>query len=107
MNKKEKLCGQLVEQNQGIAETTYHRLIWGWLRLFLAMLQISLSVAGITALLIIGFRPLTWALVAGASFATLSSLSFTVVDLTSKELGIRSRTSSKNRSALSQPTPAE
>ena len=74
MKRMKRQFDEVVEQNHGLAKTTYHRLIWGWLRLFLGMLQISLSVAGITALFKIGFRPLTWAFVAGATIATISSL---------------------------------
>lgn len=48
--------------------------MWGWLRLILGLLQISFSAAGATALLTIGFRPLTWVFTAGATATTITSL---------------------------------
>ncbi len=58
----------------GLTEEASHLLIWGWLRLFLGLLQISFSVGTITALFKIGLRPITWVFVTGAAIATISNL---------------------------------
>jgi hypothetical protein len=54
-------------------EVTSHKLIWGYLRLFLGWLQMSLAAAGFGALLIVGNHPVTWAFVIGAVIATIVS----------------------------------
>ncbi len=51
-----------------------HRLVWGWLRLLLGWTQMALAAAALVALFTVGFRPVTWALAAGATVATVISL---------------------------------
>lgn len=48
-------------------------LIWGWLRWFLGIAQMSLSMAGALVLVAEGMRPLTWILCAGATAAAVIS----------------------------------
>ena len=52
---------------------TRHKLVWGWLRLLLGWMQMSLAAAGLVALLTVGFHPVTWAFVVGATVATIVS----------------------------------
>lgn len=54
-------------------DVTGHRLIWGWLRLFLSWLQMSLVAVSVSALLTIGLRLITYILVAVATAATFAS----------------------------------
>lgn len=54
-------------------DATRHKLIWGWLRLFLGWLQMSLAAAGLGALFTFGLHPVTWFFVIGASAATIAS----------------------------------
>lgn len=54
-------------------ETTRHKLIWGWLRLFLGDAQVSLAATGVVTLLTIGLHPVTWAFAMAATTATLIS----------------------------------
>jgi hypothetical protein len=57
-----------------VKSETRHKLIWGWLRLFLGFLQMSLVAMSVGALLTIGIHPLTWTFVIGATLATVASL---------------------------------
>ena len=50
-----------------------NKLIEGWLRLFLGILQMMLATAAITLLLTMGLVPITCALVGGATAATIIS----------------------------------
>lgn len=52
---------------------TRHTLIWGWLRVFLGIMQTSLAAAGVFMLLTVGTRPVTLIVVGGALTATLMS----------------------------------
>ena len=52
---------------------TQHKMIWGWLRLFLACAQMSLAAAGFALLLTIGLTWVTYAVVIGATAATVLS----------------------------------
>jgi hypothetical protein len=52
---------------------TRHKLIWGWLRLLLGLAQMFLTVAAAVVLFTIGLHPLTWALIVGATSATIVS----------------------------------
>jgi hypothetical protein len=54
-------------------EATRHKLIWGWLRLFLGFAQMSLVAAGVGALLTVGLHWITFVFVIAATAATLSS----------------------------------
>ena len=51
-----------------------HKLIWGWLRLLLAFLQISFVGASVGALLAVGLRPVTYVFLGLATTATGISL---------------------------------
>jgi uncharacterized membrane protein YfcA len=53
---------------------TRHKLIWGWLRLMLAFLQISFVGASVGALLAVGLRPVTFVFLGLATAATAISL---------------------------------
>lgn len=56
-------------------ETTHHVLVWGWLRLFLAMVQITCAPLGMIALLGLGVGHwLTWTFLTAATTATVTSL---------------------------------
>jgi hypothetical protein len=48
-------------------------LLWGWFRLAFGVLQMTLALASVVALLTVGLRPMTWGLVASATAATLLS----------------------------------
>lgn len=50
-----------------------HKIVRGWLRLFLGWLQMSLAAAGLGALVTIGLHPVTWFFVIGATAATIAS----------------------------------
>lgn len=50
-----------------------HKLIWGWLRLFLGFLQVFLATATVISLLTLGEHRLTWALAASALLAVVIS----------------------------------
>ncbi len=52
---------------------TQHTLIWGWLRLFLGMTQITFSTAAVVILLTIGLRPIVIIVVASGLIATIIS----------------------------------
>lgn len=54
-------------------QDTRHKLVWGWLRLLLGWLQMSLAAAGFGALLVLGHHPLTWALAIAALVAVVIS----------------------------------
>jgi hypothetical protein len=54
-------------------EQTWHIFVWGWLRLFLGFVQVSLSAASFALLLTIGLHPLTWVFFAVATGATITS----------------------------------
>lgn len=54
-------------------EASRHKLIWGWLRLFLGWLQMSLAGTGILLLIAIGLRPLTLIIFAATILATITS----------------------------------
>ncbi|HWO01276.1 MAG TPA: hypothetical protein VNS63_18595 [Blastocatellia bacterium] len=51
-----------------------HKLIWGWLRLFLAFLQMSFVAATIGALLAVGPEPVTLVFLGIATASTVISL---------------------------------
>ena len=53
--------------------TTHHKFIWGWLRLFLGFVQMTLASFSIGALLVLGLHPLTIALVIGTTAVTFIS----------------------------------
>ncbi len=50
-----------------------HKLIWGWLRLFLGFAQMSLAALSFGVLIIAGLRPVTWILVVLTMLTTLLS----------------------------------
>ena len=50
-----------------------HKLTWGWLRLFLGWLQMSLAAVAVGALLTVGLHSVTYALVIAATATTLTS----------------------------------
>jgi hypothetical protein len=54
-------------------DETRHKIVWGWLRLFLGWLQMSLAAAGLGALITVGIHPVTWFFVIGATAATVVS----------------------------------
>lgn len=54
-------------------ERERHKFIWGWLRLLLGFLQMSLLAAARGALLMVGLHWLTWALIAGSAVTGLTS----------------------------------
>ena len=56
-----------------LSEATRNKLIWGWLRLFLGWLQMSLVAVSIGAMLAAGLQPVTYVLVVAATIATLTS----------------------------------
>jgi hypothetical protein len=56
-----------------VNETTRHKLVWGWLRLFLASAQISLAAIAACTLVVVGMNAVTWALVIAATTATVIS----------------------------------
>ena len=55
-------------------EKMKHKLIWGWLRLLLAGLQMSFVAATVGALLAVGQRPVTFVFLGLATAATAISL---------------------------------
>ncbi|HYV04370.1 MAG TPA: hypothetical protein VFB82_07285 [Blastocatellia bacterium] len=54
-------------------DTTKHKLVWGWLRLFLGFVQMSLVAASVGALIAFGLHSATLILVIGATATTLLS----------------------------------
>ena len=54
-------------------ETRRHRIIWGWLRLFLGFTQVSLAAIGVVALITLGLHPMTWTFGIAATTATIIS----------------------------------
>ena len=56
-----------------LSDETRHRLKWGWLRLFLAILQLSLAPMALGSLIMVGLRPVTWILIFGATMAMVVS----------------------------------
>jgi hypothetical protein len=52
---------------------TRRKLVWGWLRLLLGWLQMSLVAASVGALLTVGLHPITYVFVALATAAALTS----------------------------------
>ncbi len=56
-----------------VNEETWHKLIWGWLRLFLAFAQVSLAAGGLALLLTLGLHWITFAVVIGATAAMATS----------------------------------
>lgn len=54
-------------------DETRHKVIWGWLRLFLGWLQMSLVAASIGALLTVGLHPISYVLVAVATAVSITS----------------------------------
>lgn len=54
-------------------EATRHKLIWGWLRLFLGIAQMFFAAAGAFALLSIGLHPITYICLSIATIATITS----------------------------------
>lgn len=55
--------------------STRHKLIWGGLRFFLGLAQMWLAVAGLTLLVIVGLRAVTFVVVMAATVATIISRS--------------------------------
>lgn len=60
-------------QASTVDDITRYKLIWGWLRLFLGWLQMSLAAASVGALLTVGLHPITYVFVAIATAAALAS----------------------------------
>jgi hypothetical protein len=56
-----------------LSQDSRHKLIWGWLRLFLGFAQMSLVAASFGALITIGVRPVTWAFCVSATVLTIVS----------------------------------
>jgi hypothetical protein len=56
-----------------VNDATKHKLKWGWLRLFLALVQISLVPMAVGSLLTLGLHPLTWFCVLTATSAAIVS----------------------------------
>lgn len=50
-----------------------HKFIWGGLRLFLGVTQMTLALVGLGLLLTAGFRPITWIFIAAAAIVTITS----------------------------------
>lgn len=55
------------------SQSTRHILKWGWLRLFLSIVQMTLAPIAILLLFTVGLNWVTWLFVAGATSATLTS----------------------------------
>lgn len=53
--------------------TVRHKIIWGWLRLFLGCAQVLLAAGSVGALITIGLHPMTWAFGMAATTATIIS----------------------------------
>jgi hypothetical protein len=49
------------------------KLVWGWLRLFLGITQMMLVALSLGLLLTTGLKPTTYAVIAGATLATVIS----------------------------------
>jgi hypothetical protein len=56
-----------------VDNVTRRKLIWGWLRLLLGWLQMSLVAVSIGALLTVGLHPITYVFVAVATAAAVAS----------------------------------
>jgi hypothetical protein len=56
-----------------VNDETRHKLIWGWLRLFLGFAQMSLVALGIGALITVGVRRITVVFAIMATTATVMS----------------------------------
>lgn len=56
-----------------VDDATKHKLIWGWLRLFLGWLQMSMAAACVGALLTVGLHTITYIFVAVATAAAVAS----------------------------------
>lgn len=54
-------------------EATKHKLIWGWLRLFLGLVQMFFAAAGVFALLTLGLHSITYFCLTAATLATITS----------------------------------
>ena len=54
-------------------EATQHKLVWGWLRLFLGWAQMSLVAISIGLLLTLGLHLATYVFVSAATAATIIS----------------------------------
>lgn len=54
-------------------DVTRQKIVWGWLRVFLGITQMSLAAATLGALLTVGTRPVTWALAGGTVTALVIS----------------------------------
>ena len=53
---------------------TKHKLVWGWLRLFLGFLQMSLVGLSVGSLIAVGLHTVTYLFVGGATLAAITSL---------------------------------
>lgn len=58
---------------QTVNAATRHKFIWGWLRLFLGFVQMSLAAASVGALFAVGVRPVTLVFVICATATALNS----------------------------------
>jgi hypothetical protein len=54
-------------------DSSRQRFVWGWLRFFLGWLQMSLVAASIGALVTVGLRLITFALVGAATAVAITS----------------------------------
>lgn len=54
-------------------ETSRHKILWGWLRLFLGSAQVLLAAGSVGAVITIGLHPVTWAFGMAATTATIIS----------------------------------
>jgi hypothetical protein len=54
--------------------TTRRKFVWGGLRLFLGITQMTLALVGLGLMLMVGFRPVTWIFFAAAKIVTITSL---------------------------------
>jgi hypothetical protein len=56
-----------------VNDAAKHKLIWGWLRLFLGWLQMSMAAATVGALIAVGLSSITYVFVIIATAACLTS----------------------------------
>jgi hypothetical protein len=56
-----------------VNDATKHKIVWGWLRLFLGFVQMSFVAASVGAFVAVGLHYVTLILVIGATGATLIS----------------------------------